>query len=411
MRIFLINLLTTLLLCVNINAQKEIYFLHGSGGESLVDCTDVLAGTFPNCDEENSESVNFSSSWQIYDARYSTRTSVQNTRRIAYTSNMGIPTAGTTARAALDAIAPTSPPPSANNIAWGHSFGGLAIREMERNGVAGDFGGFITAGTTHNGAKMATSFANGDALEFLTEGCTEAGTDPVSASALLFPFPIPIFGVVGGFTGDLFCEGRIMNVFEGDGGAFTGEATINDLQPNSTAINNLNDFQSTKRIINVFGSENSPVHWRWLSSVLKPIDNSFITTPESRPAFLPLNSTEESPDALHNQILGIQELEGDLANLTAALGVAFVINPFTFHKAPAAFFTSAQWTQGENWLENSEAGWNDLIGATDDFVTFEVIETLQMTEPCQEMLLDADFGYPWFYETLTCEERECEWSE
>ena len=89
-----------------------------------------------------------------------------------------------------------------------------------------------------------------------------------------------------------------------------------------------------------------------------------------------------------------------------ALAIGFAFNPFTFHKVGPAFHASVQWSQGENWIENSEAGWNDLIGSSGNFTTVETSETLTMIEPCQEMLLDANFGYSWFYETLTCEERE-----
>ena len=49
--------------------------------------------------------------------------------------------------------------------------------------------------------------------------------------------------------------------------------TIEDVKPSSNAMVALNNYQSPIPIINIWGEENSPTHWRWLSSTLYNDDN------------------------------------------------------------------------------------------------------------------------------------------
>ena len=175
--------------------------------------------------------------------------------------------------------------------------------------------------------------------------------------------------------------------------------TIDDLRPGSPALADLNAAEIDKPMITVFGSEQSPVHWRWLNNVV---------IEENRPSFLPLNTTADGSGSLQNNMAALEDLERDLADLTQALGVAFSFSPFLWSQAAKSFHASNQLTQGANWLQTSESNWNELTGANDDFEPVEVVlNTGILTDECAQGIEDGGWG--WYYAELTCEEQIACW--
>ena len=87
------------------------------------------------------------------------------------------------------------------NIAIGHSMGGLMIRNVERlPGGNGMFGGIITINSPNYGAPIANSISDGSLDGIISDACNKLTAGPLNQG-----FPIP-WVILGSVTNDVLCH-------------------------------------------------------------------------------------------------------------------------------------------------------------------------------------------------------------
>ena len=183
----------------------------------------------------------------------------------------------------------SSPARGSRTIAIGHSMGGVAIRQADRDDP-GLYGGMITFGSALDGARIANEviartpvdrFVNGsienlrrgpiasvarsnwrkfiDAVNNTLKGDVKSELVRTLASGYLID-------VTSNLTGD-FNE-AIRNSFAPDG------PSVRDLAENSAYFNEIRAYSNSKPKIFAWGDENSPVHARMMVSSIT-FDNNF----------------------------------------------------------------------------------------------------------------------------------------
>jgi hypothetical protein len=271
------------------------------------------------------------------------------------------------------------------DIAIGHSMGGLTVREMDRFGIANSsklFGGFITLGGPHFGTKLPASFQNGSINAFVTEGCKEVALDPIVAVATtIFPEIQPILNVTDilGLDNNFICNiismEKIAEVPD-----FQSQS-INDFKldaPYLNGANGINLFSSTTHKIALIGNENSPVHWRLISS------DEFNDAVEGG-----LGSGTKDEDLV--DIMDAIEITGYVSGtVCGVLGFVCMADVSQWIYIPGLFNCAFEFFQGSIWLANSESKYNELLGAHE--VIYRPLEQRYLTPYCQ--------GRVWYYESL-----------
>lgn len=289
-------------------------------------------------------------SWQRYDTYFQgSRTSLGNVNRFKFNTGEGITGAATDADNVMTATGVTANP---LNIAWGHSFGGLTIRQMEKMDIdAGRFGGYITAGTPHKGAPFAASYLNGDVQDFLGDACKKVVYDPINAATSLFGNTTPLTTAINELIGHLLCNEVLFNAIEEKFEDFTSPTSIQDLRPGNNTLKALNNFESDMPRVFLYGNEQSPVHWRWIQSA----------TGGSKPNELPFGEVDDEG------IKTVAQATENVLAVAAGVGaVATVVSAIYggFGKAAKAANLTHKLNRGRKWLKNSESAWNDLIGSS-----------------------------------------------
>ena len=170
-------------------------------------------------------------------------------------------------------------------IAIGHSLGGVAIREANRddNGL---YGGMITLGSPLDGARIANEAIGGGVDRFVRQSIANLKRGPIASQSRskwqkftdtvsdFFSFNVKRFA-----TGLIrtFGSAKIMEVLDEVSSGFRQEAlgnfnprnrTVRDLAENSTYMRGVRNFRSAQPKILAWGNEDSPVHMRLLASNL-----------------------------------------------------------------------------------------------------------------------------------------------
>ena len=287
--------------------------------------------------------------WQHYANIFAAERRI-NSHRQTYSTGSGLSIAASSLRSGLNnaAIHP-------NNLAIGHSMGGVMIREVDRNPLGGrNFGGYITVASPNYGAQIANSLASGAVQNAANHGVSQLKDGPTSE------FLNPVWWI-GGIITYALAEYFTNNVNINN--LVSAPASRNDLMANSNPINNLNSHNSTLPRISIVAQEASPVHWRLLST----INHDLVNLASS------IRNFYEGQRAYH-------EMMKKITAFTILLGI--------YHHN-----VSIAWRRGRDWIDDSETMWNSLIGSTQiQYHTYQVSHWVE--EPCPPGFGDPNIIQP-----------------
>ena len=228
---------------------------------------------------------------------------------------------------------------NSRNLGIGHSMGGLMIREADhlRDNQTKNFGGYITVTSPNYGAPISNSLIDGSVENAAENACNKLVDGP---AAQLFSLP---WGIVSNLATNVLCDKFIDNdLVQGLQGT---PVTNNDLRVGSQTINAINDYETNLPRISIWAEENSPVHWRMISSMLHGNDTQFVNT---------VNTAR----GVYN---GFYVYNTSLAVVTGVLGFW---NPFAWGATALYGYRATQWKKGRNWVDDSENIWSSLIKTT-----------------------------------------------
>jgi hypothetical protein len=302
-------------------------------------------------------------SWQVYDDMFEQSHQMIG-ERMDYSDNhddlKGFSIAATNLLGDINTAFPNGQATNPQNIAVCHSMGGLVTREMQRQlfntNQADRFGGFITVGSPHNGAKIANSILNGSADAFTAFACTELGAGPNSTTLSFL-----------GFTPNVICNIFDNQLFTPMKGAGNFLQSLKDMSPNSILNNQLNAHNAnlTMPRLAITGRENGPVHWRVISSGLTSTVGGISNM-----------NDEVIPNAisgLRNAYINMRTYNNILSSVYSILGGKGL---FSYRKRAAFFANKAiQWNRGIVWFDNSENQWNTLTGCFQNTTTTITTQT------------------------------------
>ena len=289
--------------------------------------------------------------WESFDPYFSNIFDI-TTKRVSYSSHGGLDAAGAE-------TLPQLTTESENPFVVAHSMGGLVTRSMHRIDPEA-FTGYITFGTPHDGARFANNVLNGDVEAYTTNFIDEVIIEPFAAlnagAAFLSLGWFEYFGT----NNPVLLSGAIFGVINnmitnGSEPTDTDVNTLLDLRENGEYVNNLPHPSVPK--INYYGVEDSPVHWRFLSS--------FIAGPGFNTPFGTVSGDDVLPAAM--VLIETTYEVGYYTSLAGAVtcGVLSFFNPGCIPEAAYFGNLAYQLNDGINTLQQSEAGWLDLIGCVD----------------------------------------------
>ena len=265
--------------------------------------------------------------WQRYDNIFESERKINGLRQ-SYNTTQGLSYAANNVRNSM-VVLPNGGANSPNNIGIGHSMGGLMVREVDR--TSSRFGGLITVTATNYGAPIANAIKDGSVYNSYTNACDKIKAGPLSEGFLL-PWEI----VVGLNSIDL-CKHFINKDFVDS--MYGSPQTITDLQTGSYAVNTVNNYSTTIPMISIWAEENSPVHWRTVSSILYGNDMQLV-----------------------NKVNDARGVYNAMMNYNQARAVANSFwNPFLAAKYS---YKALQWKKGRDWIDDSETIWCSLIKTT-----------------------------------------------
>lgn len=258
-------------------------------------------------------------------------------------------------------LSPFFDPFDIRNLAIGHSMGGLNLRHTEYSENPLPLGGVITIGTPHLGTAFASNYLNGELDEF-TKNMTRSlltgpGHDPL-ASAFLYPLDDKLdLPLIKALQKQVFGVEDLIHLFD-KGGAFDflntlleSAQSIEDLASGSAALEKLNRNGTTRESYVIWGEEESPVHWRFLSSLLS-MDCD--------------NDKEGNDQILLDKIDRLTDFYQTMETANRVVcQVAYIITFGLGKKNQIGVCVLAnRYHMGKGWLKGSEGEWNRLIGAT-----------------------------------------------
>ena len=242
---------------------------------------------------------------------------------------------------------------NSQNIAVGQSMGGLLVRGIDNVTPNTKFGGLITMGTPNKGGAIFNNIQQ--AKDIINQGINEIIDIGVTAIDW-----VPLIGwIASQFNIGEYFRNQILTGFNRELDNQLNEkvpiSLRQNLQENSTIINNLNNSNSNTFKIGVFGVENSPIHWRLLDSYLN-----------NNPWNLPLNTTGDN----ERQINDIYNIRTEIVSWRNALASWYCDWWAWITLAPACFYLElalndirSEMQEAINWFDNSEAQWHQVIGA------------------------------------------------
>ncbi len=310
--IFLLSLFTTISFAQN----KTIHLAHGLGGDQ--------------------------DSWDAFDDFIREECPNINTTQSLMASNQGIDVYSGTFNVQLEHNNATS-----NDIAIGHSFGGINLRHMDNLGTD-YFGGYITVGSAHHGALLANSNLNGNFEDWVISGCEEVITDPLISLAEIRFIIQPDPDLVG-MLENTICSNLYNSLLEKasrflGNGESVGELVIDGRIANLPA--------SSLPSIGITCSVNGNPLYRLLE------DANFLNTDFNNIMGTGVNLTT----AANYTAIGYgatADILQVLSNLTFNFGFKNGLRA-KLRKA------SKEFQDGYNWLITTGPAWNQLIGAGGD---------------------------------------------
>ncbi|MCK4664107.1 MAG: hypothetical protein KAT68_14665 [Bacteroidales bacterium] len=272
------------------------------------------------------------SSWEHYEAIFTQERQI-NSLRETYNTYKGIDYAAYKVINSVNVLGSDATNP--RNIAVGHSMGGLMIRDVDRlTGTSKRFGGLITVATPNYGAPIANSLIAGSVVNAAANACNKLGAGPI---AQLFSLPWNIIG--NNISTNYICKLFIENNFIQD--LQNTSTTKNDLRVGSSTINKINSHNTTIPRISIWAQENSPVHWRMLSS-------------------------ERSEGANDTELISTVNNVRGVYNFYYTYNITRSINTSWWNPLLSAMYLyrANRWKKGRDWIDNSESVWNSLIKTT-----------------------------------------------
>ena len=230
----------------------------------------------------------------------------------------------------------------ADDIAIGHSFGGINLRYLDSKNT-GLFGGYITVGSVHGGANISTSYLNGNFNAWLNQTCKEVVTDPAEALYDLTFLSIALPNLVSSKKSEFMCNQIYDKIIEDADGFIGNGVSIDELQIGGR-ISNL-PAATLPAVSIVCSTETHPL-WSLMSGAE---DNAFDLTYGNIDYF-------DYADFIQDGSLSAGNFFSVLANISS-------INPFNFFATRKLRKASKEFKDSYNWMMGTEATWNELIGA------------------------------------------------
>ncbi|TAF93565.1 MAG: hypothetical protein EAZ32_18205 [Cytophagia bacterium] len=236
-----------------------------------------------------------------------------------------------------------------NQIGIGHSMGGLAVRQATRR-PNGAFEGIIACGAPLRGAKIMNSFQSGAVDNTITSG----GWTMVRGPSAQFGFASYI---IAGVAANALIPAWF-NIFGTNWVNYNdqyGAQTVTDLAENSNYMNAINGDGSEKPVrAYIWGNENSPVHWRVLSSTSR------------------YNSNQNWQPDDDTQWVDVANTFADVYFASFVVNsAAAVASAVSLNLGGLAYFTwvAFEWKAGSDYIRGqSESDWAWLIGADQNYV-------------------------------------------
>ncbi len=243
-----------------------------------------------------------------------------------------------------------------NNIGIGHSMGGLAVRQASRRSGT-PFQGLITCGSPLRGAKIMNSFKDGTVDNAIGAAVTAVLRGPIAQ-----------FGGIGSYVIAGTAANALIPLWHNVFGtnfinynASYGTSTVNDLAEGSPHMNSINNDPNTKPTrAYIWGNENSPVHWRLISSYMRGSDKPWLPNED----LACVNIVNSFSDAYFAFFV-----------LNAGNAVA---NAIYLNLGATAYFTwvAFEWKAGSDYLRGqSESDWAYMIGADQAYLTNSITTT------------------------------------
>jgi hypothetical protein len=222
-------------------------------------------------------------------------------------------------------------------ILFGHSMGGVVGRHVDVN-YPNSFGGIVTFGSPLDGARIANSAVNGQADAFLNNGVDRITRGPIRQTGALAYI---IWGLWVEDIVQTYIRNEVKKLY------LLGQDS-KDLEEGSLYMQSgIRNSQTGTPKIHVYGNEESPVLWRFVSSGNERRNG--------RPGY---NDTF---------FVDVASIAGDVYEtaMWVNYGLAVATGIFTFGIGTGYYVWVADgWMDGKNWWRyDSEAGWNNLIGA------------------------------------------------
>ena len=292
--------------------QRNISWLHGLGGNSIT--WDQMEDIFEIERLEITPSSTFSPGYQ---------------------SQLGV------SAASNDIVINGKIPFDNNGIIIGHSMGGIVARNIDHINT-GQFGGIITVGSPNLGAAISNSLDNGDVDDAFNFACDELLAGPLSEPPI---FALPI---IGGFAADQICDVLNDELILPELVGQNNQSAI-DLQVGSSVMTGTISGGTTGiPQISIWGNEQSPTHWRLLSSTFTNNTNEELfveIASDFEQLYFNYYAAHISNAVVSGNIVGF--IRGDL------WGINIVES-----------FRASHWLKGYRWFANSEVTWNELIDCT-----------------------------------------------
>lgn len=272
------------------------------------------------------------SSWSKWEQLFTAERQMFNStwagRPYTYNTTTGVPDAALSVR--------SSYPANQRTIYFGHSMGGVIGREIDVN-FPNSFGGLIAFGSPFDGAQIANSVQNGAVNNFIANGVDKVTRGPARQ-----------LGITVFFIWNLIVDDVVRSIQNRLPINLPNNQGVTDLQEGSTYLQNgIRNSQTATHKIHVYGNEESPVLWRYASSTYEGL--------QGQPTY---NDT---------YFVDFANTAGDVyeAAMWVNFASAAATGWFTFGIGSIYYWWLADgWMDGKNWWRyDSEAGWNNLIGA------------------------------------------------
>jgi len=280
--------------------------------------------------------------WDTYDALFDAERQ-HDGRSPGFTDGSGVAAMATSVSTGTNTSFPSSSGPNTLNIGIGHSMGGLAVREVDRTrtGTIQRFGAMVTVGSPNNGAQIINSIRDGSVTDAMEDACEKLSAGPLSE----IPGMVGVF--VSGVGNDVICSILSDELLDGIFTNAVAGPSEDDMVVGSPFLTTLNGSAPNVPAISIWGNENSPVHWRVLSSL--DTDNASDT------------KYVEIANLMRNVYNGFYIFHLSKAIVGGFLGFW---NPAAWAAAALNAWQAAQWHKGKKWFDRSEGTWNGLTGCT-----------------------------------------------